>query len=333
MRPKKKTTQAETLAERIVGGTLSQMATYSDLFDNTTDAIFLVDLDTFQVLECNPAVKALLGVSPNILQGDDLLKWVDPSSQTLLEAQLKLIKLKKGSDKPFDTVFTTDTGKKLVLEISSQRLKLADYAEVIQVIAKDVTDARRAAQELKDANQRLANLSNTDEMTGLFNFRFLTAEIKKEHERALRFKTPYSVILCDIDHFKNYNDKNGHLEGDIALKKTAAVLKERSRNTDLVARYGGEEFVIFCPGINAEKAQLLAEALRRNIEAEKFPHGEKQPLGKLTISIGVACYPDHGSTSNEVLRASDQALYHSKERGRNQVSVFARLKTLPKKAA
>jgi diguanylate cyclase (GGDEF)-like protein len=322
MSKKQKTTKAQTLMERMVGGKYSEMATYSDLFEKTSDVIFLLDPDTDCVLECNPAIENTLSITPSWLEGDNIIKWVEQGSQELMQSKLAVVKQERALEKPFDAVFLSNQGEKVILEISAFRLKLADYCEVIQVIGKNVTAARSAAAELINANQRLANMSNTDEMTGLYNFRYLKAEMQKEHERSQRYDRPYSVILCDIDHFKNFNDKNGHLAGDEALKKTAAILKKRARNTDIVARYGGEEFVVFCPEINGQQALLLAESLRKSIASEKFSHGQNQPLGFVSISIGVASFPQHGDTHDKVLGKADEALYESKAGGRNCASLF-----------
>ena len=317
----KKTTKARELAKRMVGGKLSEMATYSDLFEKTSDAIFLLDLDDNSVLEGNPAVARLLGnAAPT---EESFVNWATEAFRPELEANLSKLRAGDSALPTFDLGFVNQQGETLTLEVRASRLKLADYCEVIQLIAKDVTVERNATRDLQAANQRLAALSTTDEMTKLFNFRYLKSAMQQEHERAARYKKPYSVVLCDIDHFKNFNDKNGHLEGDEALKRAAELLRTRSRNTDIVARYGGEEFVVLCPEVDATQATVLAEALRAAIESTPFPHGERQPLGKVTISLGVASFPAHGDTPDEVLRRADEALYEAKKGGRNRVGTAA----------
>ncbi len=312
-----KSTKAQSLVKRLVGGKLSEMATYSDLFQKTNDAIFLLDLDNSQVLECNPAAAKLLD-TPD-LEGQDFLAWATPDSREILKKHFQSLQKADAQETSFDLSFLNRKKEEIILELSSGRLKLADYCEVIQIIAKDVTAERHATRALLAANEKLAILSTTDEMTKLFNFRYFKAELEKEHTRSLRHKKPYAIILCDIDHFKNFNDKNGHLEGDEALRRAAAILQSRSRQTDIVARYGGEEFVVLCPEVDGQQAQVLAEALRKNIANENFPHGEKQPLGRVTISIGVASFPADSREPDELLRLADQALYEAKAGGRNQV--------------
>jgi diguanylate cyclase (GGDEF)-like protein len=156
----------------------------------------------------------------------------------------------------------------------------------------------------------------------LANYRHFREEAQKEHLRCTRYKAPYALVFIDADHFKNYNDQNGHPAGDRLLKELSRILKEEVRETDLPARYGGEEFVILCPGVDAPGAAVLAERVRVRVEKNQFEHGEKQPLGKVTVSIGVAGFPEHGATMDEVLQAADQALYRSKSAGRNRCTVM-----------
>lgn len=282
------------LATRLVGGKLSEMANYSDLFKKTRDPIFLLDSESLELLECNPAAAAL-GEVP-------LARW-----RKTLEKSL-------GCDKPFDLTMEEHT-----FEATAAMLRLSDYCDVIQLIAKDVSAERQAKADLLAANRRLERLATTDELTKLFNVRYFRSELAREHERCARHKKSYAIILCDIDHFKNFNDQNGHVAGDSALQLAAAVLQGRARDNDILARYGGEEFVVLCPETNAEQAEIFAEALRRKIEETNFPHGDKQPLGRVTLSLGVAAFPANGKTSAEVLHHADEALYACKHAGRNRV--------------
>lgn len=301
---------------RLVGGRLSELANYSDLFIRTRDAIFLVHPKGFKTLECNPSVQQILGVSPDKVQGDSFLKWVHPSSQDAAHAYLTRGARSKRAEAPFDC----EMGNGVIFELSICGLKLADYGEILQIIAKDVTEMRLVQRELELTNRRLQEVSVTDEMTQVGNFRHFMKELEKEHARSERYQAQYSVIFCDVDHFKNYNDTNGHPAGDVALKTVANLLKDRIRKTDLCARYGGEEFVVLCPSTGKEDALILAETLRKAIESHPFPFGEKQPLGKVSISMGVASFPDHGATYKQVLQSADACVYASKHGGRNRVT-------------
>jgi diguanylate cyclase (GGDEF)-like protein len=135
----------------------------------------------------------------------------------------------------------------------------------------------------------------------------------------------YALIFCDIDHFKAYNDRNGHPSGDDLLRKFAANLRESCRVMDVVARYGGEEFVILCPDTDERGATALAERLRVTIEAVRFNDVDHQPLGCLSMSVGVASYPENARTREEVLKKADLCVYRSKSSGRNRVTNFTTL--------
>lgn len=189
-------------------------------------------------------------------------------------------------------------------------------AVVFLLLALAVRHLRKTTELLAKTNAQLHELSETDAMTRLANFGHFTVELLKEHRRAARFDTPYSLIFMDVDHFKAYNDSHGHQAGDDVLRRLADVLSRTARETDLVARYGGEEFVVLCPGITPDGAAVFAERLRIAVEATKFEHEE---VGAVTISAGVAGYPDHAKSQEGVIRIADQALYTAKNNGRNQV--------------
>ncbi|MFZ5515839.1 MAG: sensor domain-containing diguanylate cyclase [Candidatus Zhuqueibacterota bacterium] len=166
-------------------------------------------------------------------------------------------------------------------------------------------------------------LSITDELTGLYNRRYFNQRYEREVLRAKRYKRPLSVIMVDIDYFKNYNDINGHILGDEVLKKVANSLESNLRKADIVARYGGEEFVILLPEIDKSQADQVAEKLRLAIEKGKFPREEYQPKGKVTISLGLATLPNDSSNSQELLECADRALYRAKANGRNCVATYS----------
>ena len=194
-------------------------------------------------------------------------------------------------------------------------------ASIFFVLALVIGRLRNITVAFEEANRRLEELSTTDGMTSLANFRHLDQEFRKEHQRAARFNTSYSLIFLDVDHFKNYNDNNGHQAGDLVLSAIGELLARNVRETDLPARYGGEEFVILCPSIDATNAAAFAERIRKAVQNTNFVGAKKQPLGCLTVSIGVASYPLHARSREGVLRMADHALYESKRKGRNRVTV------------
>jgi diguanylate cyclase (GGDEF)-like protein len=161
-------------------------------------------------------------------------------------------------------------------------------------------------------------LAKTDGLTGLLNktnvYRRLRDLISEDASAE-----PVSVFLLDIDHFKLYNDTNGHLPGDELLKRMGALLRENSRENEVVGRYGGEEFLILMPGTPKDVGMRVAERIRALIEGTDFEHTAGQPGGRVTISGGVATWPKDGEDVDLLLRHADEALYEAKRGGRNRV--------------
>ena len=166
---------------------------------------------------------------------------------------------------------------------------------------------------------RFEQLSVTDSLTGLYNRRFLKSRIEEELNRSNHQGLSLTILFIDLDFFKNYNDVCGHLAGDEALRRTAAIIQASLREMDTVARYGGEEFCALLPGTSKAEALLVAERIRSEIEGEKFTGEESLPQGKLTASFGVASFPEDGRTYTSLIHASDIALYQAKANGRNRV--------------
>jgi two-component system, cell cycle response regulator len=183
---------------------------------------------------------------------------------------------------------------------------------------KRVLKERRLTQERLHMMEELKKLSITDGLTQLYNSRYFYSQIKGEIERFKRYGHKLSMLLLDIDHFKDYNDTHGHLEGDKILVRIGRIIKSCLRKMDTAYRYGGEEFTIILPGTPGEEAKTVAERLRTAVAAEDFTGGD-HPGSRITISIGVTQYCHDEPVSSFVQRA-DQAMYHSKQSGRNKVS-------------
>ena len=207
-----------------------------------------------------------------------------------------------------------------VLNFSSARVDA--FSESDQALFETV--ANQAALALANARlyKETLELTETDGLTGLLNRRGLDKRLALEWARAHRDTMPLSAIMIDIDHFKTYNDQQGHQRGDETLRKVARLLERTVRQVDAVARYGGEEFFVILPRTTTQQALAVAEKLRRTVEAADFERGYLQPLGRVTISCGVATGPNPGiSTAADVVEAADRALYSAKHGGRNQVCV------------
>ena len=166
----------------------------------------------------------------------------------------------------------------------------------------------------------LATMAVTDGLTGLFNHRQFFIRLDSEFKRANRYTYPLSLIMIDIDFFKNFNDTYGHMQGDKVLKEIASIITLTMRETDVVARYGGEEFVVILPLCHESTAMEVAERLRASIESGSLGGDTESP--PLTISVGVCSAPKDASTYEELVKRADDAMYHSKSMGRNQCTLW-----------
>jgi diguanylate cyclase (GGDEF)-like protein len=175
----------------------------------------------------------------------------------------------------------------------------------------------------KESQGELEKLSLTDSLTGLYNRRHLMGTLASEVQRSRRLRRAFSVLLADVDRFKQYNDTHGHLAGDAALVKIAEVFRKTTRQVDCVARYGGEEFVVMLLEANMATATLVAERIRSRVAEQDLGQGS------LTLSIGVAEYPDGGDTPEELIATADAAMYRAKSAGRNQVVVAGTVEQRP----
>jgi diguanylate cyclase (GGDEF)-like protein len=191
------------------------------------------------------------------------------------------------------------------------------------IIALLATQAAAAIEKLQIL-EKTRKLAITDELTSLYNHRHFVNLLEEELKRAKRYNRSLSVLLIDIDRFKHYNDTNGHLKGNDVLKETSIVMLETIRNLDILARYGGEEFAVILPEADRQEAERCAERIRSAIEKRAFCNESSQPMGKLTISIGYATFPDDAKMERSLLNRADIALYKAKDSGRNRVEGYTK---------
>jgi len=224
--------------------------------------------------------------------------------------------------------------------VSRVSIPLVSFGQILGVLAlhSETPDAFRetdlqslesvadiCATSIQNAHyvERVKQLAYLDGLTGIFNRRFFELRIMEEIERARRFGAGMSVIMADIDHFKRLNDEFGHLLGDEVLRQVSSLFHQQVRKIDVVCRYGGEEFAILLTQTNAEQALTVAEKLRKIVEGWQFPGVPRT----VTISAGVAAYPDHGTTRDGLMRGADSGLYAAKQAGRNRVCLAGRARS------
>jgi len=267
------------------------------IFENAPGAIMTVDSQTHRILQLNPFLK----------------HWLGYQEEELLGMTLEDLQVADGGDG--GRMYRKKDGS--FVDVEETRTPIPFHGkEALLIIAHDISDHKRVEMILQD-------LSRRDGLTGLANRRHFDESLDKEWKRALREKDPLSIIMCDIDFFKAFNDLYGHQSGDDCLLAVARVLEAALRRPlDVAARYGGEEFVVVLPGTDREGALAVAGSIRSSIEALAIPHASSSAAPVVTISLGVASVvPATDSAAAEMLAAADQALYRAKGEGRNRVSI------------
>jgi diguanylate cyclase (GGDEF)-like protein len=207
-----------------------------------------------------------------------------------------------------------DAGLEVSFKASGELGELVDSFNSMSLSLKN------SMEELSAVNSQLMVLTITDPLTGRHNRRYIVDRIDSELKLVKRTNRPLSIIMLDLDYFKKYNDKYGHIAGDEALRKLGDLFRESTRESDVVARYGGEEFLIMMPHTDKEGALKAAENLRAAVEEAVFTPGGKKT--KITVSLGVAAAPSDGMAFDDLVEAADLAMYAAKKAGRNRVYSF-----------
>ncbi|MGD2036649.1 MAG: diguanylate cyclase [Desulfobacterales bacterium] len=233
----------------------------------------------------------------------------------------KVIKQKNGSDVIVVTGYSDDYSYEEAINIGASDFVIKPVRlEELLLRLRRVLKERQLSSERTRMMQKLQKLATTDGLTKLYNSRSFYSQLELEVDRYNRYKHPLSLLLLDIDNFKEFNDNFGHLEGDKVLVRFSQIIKSCLRTNDSAYRYGGEEFTVILPETNGEEAKTVAQRIRASLESEKFrPIPNKN--AKITISIGVTQYFPKEELSAFIRRA-DKAMYLSKKNGRNRVSVL-----------
>ncbi|MBU6955907.1 diguanylate cyclase [Hahella sp. HN01] len=309
---------------------LSVTSKMKSIFDNAVDGIIIINTQGI-IQSINFAAQKLFGYSDIEIEGKNvkhlmaepfrsqhdsyLQRHIETKKNTIIGIGREVEGLRKdGSTFPF--------------ELSISEL-IIDDEHLFVGLTHDISERKKfedklyqAYSELRSANIELKRISLTDPLTQLANRRHFDQVLNQELKRAHRGNMEISLILCDIDHFKRFNDSKGHQAGDACLKRVgSAISRSLHRSTDVAARYGGEEFAIILPGTNKQDAIIIAENLRNAIWEEHIPHESSEVCDRVTLSLGVATSSHNAELSKTALiEQADQALYRAKEKGRNQSS-------------
>jgi diguanylate cyclase (GGDEF)-like protein/PAS domain S-box-containing protein len=311
------------------------------LADTVPNILYVYDLIEQRNIYCNQAVEEVLGCTPEQIQqmGEFLLtSLLHPNDRSLVEEQQNwLMQIADGEKIEYEYRIRHANGEWRWLHSQEMVFSRTPDGQVRQLLgsALDITDRKRfehlaemqmlelseirvelEAKQLAllEANAQLEALATTDGLTGLKNHRAFQEFLEHSFQQAARYKVPLSVLLLDVDKFKQYNDTFGHPAGDEVLKRVGQLLQEQARTSDFVARYGGEEFVLILPQTNREGALIMAERLRTAIETSEWPQRA------ITTSIGVATFTPNMKTRAVMIAEADAALYRSKQNGRNRVT-------------
>jgi diguanylate cyclase (GGDEF)-like protein/PAS domain S-box-containing protein len=295
------------------------------ILEHIPELVFVIDAHD-RVLDANSAGQRALGKSMDEIIGKDPL-------EVFREWPQLINRFLTGDEVRDEIQIPGDPLRVLEIDISPLYSQL-NRLEGRVIVAHDITDYKWLENDMLYANEALKNQLDEinklrddlqeqairDPLTNLYNRRYMSEFLEKEIARAEREKTPFSVVIMDIDHFKQFNDTYGHRCGDVVLQAFAKYLVEHTRRGDVVCRYGGEEFVVLMPRAGLEGSHDRAETWRRGFSETAIDYAGLKFF--TTFSAGVATYPVHGSAGDVILQAADNALYYSKHHGRNQVTAF-----------
>ncbi|MGB0696182.1 MAG: GGDEF domain-containing protein [Rhodospirillaceae bacterium] len=289
---------------------------FERLFNIVPFGVYVVDVETYEVIYANEVL-----IQDRPVEGVKCWELIYGNSRPCLFCKIKDLLNEDGSPNKEVAVFENfDESRDTWHQLQELAFSWLDGRTVKYSIAVDITRVKmmqnrlaEAHAELQLTHRELEKTAMTDPLTGLTNRVKLDEMFAQEAARSERYGGPLSVILMDIDHFKQVNDTHGHQVGDNVLKQTATILRKLARDADIVGRWGGEEFLILCPETDLGGASMLAERMRKAIAEHAFP-----ALGAMTSSFGVATHRK-GDSDASILKRADVALYRAKAEGRNRV--------------
>ena len=291
---------------------------YRRLFEAAQDGILILDARTGAITAVNPFLIDMLGYSRTEFIKKKL--WEVGAFKDIEASQEAFEALQKNKYIRYeDLPLRTKNGRLIQVEFVSL-VYSAGGEKVIQCNIRDITERKEAEDALVKSEAILREQSVRDHLTSLYNRRYMEETLDRELLRAMRNHHSLGIIMLDVDDFKQFNDTCGHAAGDAVLRELGSLVLTHVRGEDISSRYGGDELIIVLPDSSREVAQERAELLREQAQAIQV-QCDGRILPQVTISLGVAVYPESGSTRAEVLKAADDALYHAKHQGRSRVVV------------
>ncbi|HEX7557235.1 MAG TPA: sensor domain-containing diguanylate cyclase [Leptolinea sp.] len=291
---------------------------YRRLFETAQDGILILDAETGAIADVNPFLINMLGYTREELFKKKL--WEVGAFKDIEASEDAFRALQKNEYIRYkDLPLRAKDGKLVPVEFVSNVYLVGDE-KVIQCNIRDITENKQAREALLKSEALFREQPVRDHLTGLFNRRYMEETLERELLRSFRKQLSLGIIMADVDDFKHLNDTYGHAAGDAILQEFGKLLLELVRGEDIPSRYGGDEFILVLPDASQDVTRERAELIREN--THKFCiQFEGQSLEAVTISLGVAIFPDDGSNSATVLKAADMALYSAKREGRDRVVV------------
>jgi diguanylate cyclase (GGDEF)-like protein/PAS domain S-box-containing protein len=291
---------------------------YRRLFEAAQDGILILDAQTGAITDVNPFLIKMLGYARAEFMDKKL--WEMGAFRDIEASQEAFEALQKNEYIRYDYLpLRAKNGRLVDVEFVSN-VYLVDGEKVIQCNIRDITERKQAQDALLKSQTLLREQSVRDYLTGLFNRRYMEETLERELLRAARKRLSLGMIMLDVDDFKQFNDTYGHAAGDEILRELGSLLLRQVRGEDIACRYGGDEFIIILPDASGEVTRERAGLICENAGMFHLQF-EGHTLAPVTLSLGVAVFPEHGATSTGILRAVDAALYRAKHNGRGQVVV------------
>lgn len=298
-------------------------AVYKTLLESTKAIPWKIDWSTLQFAYIGPQIEALLGWKPESwVSVEDWASRMHPEDREWV-VNYCVSQSQAGTDHEADYRALTSSGDYVWIRDVVHVVRKGN-GEVDSLIGFmfDISERKKTEQELLTLQKKLEELSFKDGLTGIANRRMFDSILETEWADARRNQSPVSLIMLDIDYFKQYNDEYGHIQGDICLTRVAGILNSASsRPRDFVARIGGEEFAIILPETDEASARKVAERCKSAIEQERIPHAKSGVSDFLTLSIGLATrVPAQTDKALSLVEQADKSLYQAKHQGRDRIS-------------
>lgn len=297
---------------------------FRTIYNGVNDAILIHDPKTGAIVDVNEKACEMYGYNREemlVLNTEDMSCGEPPYTQN--EAMIKMKKAMEGTPQVFEWYEKRKNGELFWVEVNV-RSTLIGENDYIVVTVRDITSRKQAEEALQQANLELERLALIDSLTQIGNRRRFDSYLKREWKRLARSEQPLSLILCDVDYFKRYNDLYGHQQGDRCLQEVAqAMSRIVKRSADLACRYGGEEFALILPHTDRAGSIIVAELLQSEIYSLQLIHEDSEVSSFVTLSLGISSIIPNAAESPEILiQQADTALYQAKKQGRNQYCIF-----------